>query len=158
MTTTPDEPRGTPPPEYRDGPAYGAPSAYGAAGGGYGAPTRPPRNGLGVAALVLGILALLGAVTVVGGIVFGLLAVILGLVGRGRVKRREATNGGVPLAGVILGVLGLLLSIALVAFGVSVLTKHKSEVQQYRDCLNKAGSNSAAVQACQREFASQVSR
>ena len=41
---------------------------------GYGAPLRRPRNGLGIAALVLGLLALVLCWTIIGGIVLGLLA------------------------------------------------------------------------------------
>lgn len=124
MTTTPDEPTGRPAPQnepqpephavapvehpaageqggYRGGPEYGVAPA------GHVPPAGPPRNGLGIAALILGILAVLTFLTLVGGVLLGLLAIVLGLVARGRVKRREATNGGVATAGVILGALGL---------------------------------------------------
>src|SRR6478735_6480752 len=75
------------------------------------APAQPPgsspaRNGLGVSALVLGIIG-----TVSGLIPFffwlagilGLIALILGLAGRGRAKRGEATNKGVTTFGAVLG-------------------------------------------------------
>ncbi|MDQ6649320.1 MAG: DUF4190 domain-containing protein [Actinomycetota bacterium] len=171
MTQTPnepgpsaDEPRRHPDSAPEPEPAaagrgsYSGEPAYGTAPAGYGAAVGPPRNGLGIAALILGILAVLGSVTVVLGLLFGLLAIVLGFVGRGRAKRREATNGGVALTGAILGIVGLLLSIVLVAVGATFLSRHKSEVQQYRDCLNKAGSNSAAVQQCQQQFANQVAK
>ncbi|MFF9914488.1 DUF4352 domain-containing protein [Streptomyces sp. NPDC013457] len=72
------------------------------------------RNGLGTAALVLGIIG-----TVSGFIPFlfwlagilGLIALILGLTGRGRVKRGEANNKGVTTTGAILGLAALILSV-----------------------------------------------
>ncbi|MEU9064735.1 DUF4352 domain-containing protein [Streptomyces sp. NPDC048430] len=76
--------------------------------------TRPARNGLGIAALVLGIIG-----TVSGLIPFffwlagilGLIALILGLAGRGRAKRGEATNKGVTTFGAVLGLVSLILSV-----------------------------------------------
>lgn len=139
---------GAPPPAYgAPPPAYGAP-AYGAPVGG------PPRNGRGVAALVLGILALLTSITVVGGILFGVLALVFGVLGRGRARRQEATNGGMATAGIVLGLLGLLLSAALIVAGVSVLNSDSG--QAYQDCLRNAGQDRAAVSQCAREFSKKI--
>jgi hypothetical protein len=121
--------------------------------GGYGAPPpgsgAAPRNGLGIAALVLGLLALFSSWTVVGGIVFGLLAIILGIIGRSRAKRGEANNGGLALAGIILGVLGLLLSIAFIAGIASLLGS--DTVQDLQDCIEQAATD-AEVQQCQTDL------
>ncbi|MFJ8696351.1 DUF4190 domain-containing protein [Streptomyces roseolilacinus] len=89
-------------------PQYGAPHPAPPA------PAAPARNGLGTAALVLGIIG-----TVSGFIplffwlagVLGLLALVLGLVGRGRAKRGEATNKGLATTGAILGLVALVLSV-----------------------------------------------
>lgn len=59
------------------------------------------RNGFGIAALVLGLFALLLSWTIIGGVLFGILALIFGLLGRARAKRGEATNGGMSVAGVV---------------------------------------------------------
>ncbi|MEU0404906.1 DUF4190 domain-containing protein [Streptomyces sp. NPDC006197] len=75
---------------------------------------RVMRNGLGTAALILGIIG-----TVSGFMPFlfwlagilGVIALILGLVGKGRVKRGEANNKGVALTGAILGLASLVLSV-----------------------------------------------
>ncbi|MDF6020570.1 DUF4352 domain-containing protein [Streptomyces sp. JH34] len=76
--------------------------------------TRPARNGLGIAALVLGIIGsvsgLIPLLFWLAGIL-GLIALILGLSGRGRVKRGEATNKGVTTFGAALGLLALILSV-----------------------------------------------
>ncbi|MFE3516823.1 DUF4352 domain-containing protein [Streptomyces sp. NPDC059166] len=76
--------------------------------------TRPARNGLGIAALVLGIIGTVsGLVPLLFWLagVLGLIALILGLAGRGRVKRGEATNKGVTTFGAVLGLVALILSV-----------------------------------------------
>ncbi|MDT9686029.1 DUF4190 domain-containing protein [Streptomyces sp. TRM76323] len=102
-------------------------------------PAAPARNGLGTAALVLGIIG-----TVSGFIplffwlagILGLLALILGLVGRGRAKRGEATNKGVTTAGAILGLVALILSV------VGAYLTYKA-VDTAVDEINKELSNTA---------------
>ncbi|MFF3392525.1 DUF4190 domain-containing protein [Streptomyces sp. NPDC002669] len=75
---------------------------------------RPARNGLGIAALVLGVI---GAVSGLIPLLFwlagilGVIALILGLAGRGRAKRGEATNKGVTTFGAVLGLVSLILSV-----------------------------------------------
>ena len=68
----------------------------------FGAPSAPtsmvPRNGMGTAALVLGILSFLC------GWILGLLAIIFGAIGIARANRGEATNKGMAVAGLILGI------------------------------------------------------
>ena len=135
---------------------YGGPPPGG--GGGFGSP--PPRtggrNGLGVAALILGLLALLTSITVVGGILLGLLAIVLGIVGRGRAKRGEANNGGMALAGIILGLLGLLIAGALIAVGVSVFNSDTGKKLQ--DCIESAAGNQAAINQCRAELEDDLTR
>lgn len=86
-------------------PGYGAPPPYGMPpAGGHHRPQM--RNGLGIAALVLGII---GALTGLIPLLFwlagtlGLLALIFGLVGRSRYGKGLASNGAVALVGAILG-------------------------------------------------------
>jgi hypothetical protein len=137
--------------------AYGAPAGAGA--GAYGQPygqpygdhvDPPKRNGLGTAALVLGILALLSFWTVLGGIIFGLAAIVLGFIGRSRAKRGEASNGGMALAGAILGIVAVLLTAGVVALGASLLN---SEVaKDFEQCVDKANGSRPQIEACEREF------
>ena len=49
---------------------------------------------------------LLSVATVFAPIVLGVVAVVFGFLGRGRVKRGTANNGGVAIAGIVLGALG----------------------------------------------------
>lgn len=105
---------GPTPPPYGQ-PAYGQPS-YGQGAYGYG-PPPVARNGFGVTALVLGILGLVTSWFVVG-IVPGVLAVVFGALGRGRARRGEATNGGSAVAGLILGVLAVVIAIVFIFVGI----------------------------------------
>lgn len=78
-----------------------------------------PRNGLGVAALVVGIISLPGILTIIIGIVLGALGVIFGAVGWRRARRGHATNGRMALAGAITGAIGLVVTIVLIAVGLA---------------------------------------
>ncbi|PZS37953.1 MAG: DUF4190 domain-containing protein [Pseudonocardiales bacterium] len=144
----------------RDGDQYRPPVSHGEnppgydQGPGYGGPGARPRNGFGIAALVLGLLALVLCWTIVGGILFGILAMIFGLLGRARAKRGEATNGGVSLAGIVLGIIGLLAAIGLVALGASLLNSPAG--QNYQQCEQQAGGDPAKLQQCFSEFGNQV--
>ena len=149
----PGQPYGAPPPTYGqppEGPPYGqqqyGQQQWGAPGG-----SGPKRNGLGIAALVLGLLAVVTSFTLVGGIVLGLAAIVLGVLGRGRAKRGEADNGGMAIAGIVLGVIGVLLSAAFIAAGVALFSSDSG--QSLVDCLENAAGDPAAEQQCEQEFA-----
>ncbi|CAM5586607.1 hypothetical protein GCM10010329_75930 [Streptomyces spiroverticillatus] len=110
----PTYPQGPEPQYYggQDGQPGGHPGGYPGGHGGHGAP-RAARNGLGTAALILGLIgALSGLIPLMFWLagVLGLIALILGLTGNGRVKRGEATNKGVTLTGAALGLVSLILS------------------------------------------------
>jgi hypothetical protein len=143
---------------YAAAPPYGAPPGQPApyAAAPYdGQAGTGPRNGLGTAALVLGIVAIPGILTVVLGVLLGLLALIFGIIGRKRAARREATNGGAALAGAILGGVALAISIILVAVGATFFAKHKTDIEKLRDCINNAQTQSQQ-QACQRQFQNDI--
>ncbi|MFE9386423.1 hypothetical protein ACFYMO_24875 [Streptomyces sp. NPDC007025] len=77
-------------------------------------PATAPRNGLGLAALILGLVgALSGLVPILFWLsgTLGLIGLVLGLVGRSRAKKGLADNGKTALAGV-------LLSLAAFALGI----------------------------------------
>ncbi|MFF0742653.1 DUF4190 domain-containing protein [Streptomyces sp. NPDC004111] len=97
-----------PPPPTHPGP-YTYPGGYGMPF----APPPPPRNGMGVTALVLGLVStLLGLLVVLFWATWlpGLLALVFGLVALGQVRRGTATNKGAAVAGAVLGAVGLLFS------------------------------------------------
>ena len=75
---------------------------------------QAPRNGLGIAALILGIVGVVTGIIPfffwVAGIL-GVIGLILGIIGRGRVKRGEATNGTMALWGIITSAVAVVVSI-----------------------------------------------
>jgi amino acid transporter len=119
----------------------------------YGAPpghSGPKSNGLGIAALVVGLLALLGTLIIVGGIVLGIAAIVLGFLGRSKVKRGEADNGGMAIAGLVLGAVALVLSVVFLAVGVAFF--QSSGGGDLVECVQQAQGDQAAIDACEREF------
>ncbi|WP_329395138.1 DUF4352 domain-containing protein [Streptomyces lydicus] len=99
-----------------------------------GAPApQAARNGLGIAALILGIL---GALSGIPMILFwlagplGILALIFGLVGRSRAKKGQATNKGVALTGALLGVVAIILSVVGVIVTLTAVSKAVDEVNR----------------------------
>lgn len=130
------------------------PGAFQGPGGYPGGPVAQPRNGMGTAALVLGILAVLGAITVIGGILLGLLALIFGIVGLRRVGKGVATNKGVAIAGIVTGLIGLIAAVALAVAGASLFfsTGGGDLVQ----CIQQAGGDQAQVLQCQQQYQQQV--
>ena len=149
----PPPPPGYPAPPYGQYPG-GYPPAPPQPYAGYTPPPPGPRNGLGVTALVIAIVALLSSFSVVGGIILGIVAVIIGFAGRSRVKRGEANNGGVALAGIILGFLAIIVGLAFIAVWVGVFKEVGAT--DYIDCLQKAGQDQQQVQQCADEFKQSV--
>ncbi|WP_206300225.1 DUF4190 domain-containing protein [Streptomyces mangrovisoli] len=117
-----------PPPIAPDGPGrlpYGYLGAYA-----YPAPPPPgwydgfeawppPSNGQGTAALVTGILSTVGFFLSPLSLLAGAVAVVLGVLGRRRVLRDEATNRGQALAGIICGATGVVLGAAMLVYYLS---------------------------------------
>ncbi|WP_338895837.1 DUF4190 domain-containing protein [Streptomyces sp. TG1A-60] len=103
-------------PQYSGYPGY--PGGHVHPGVGYPAPAHawpvmapPPSNGMGIAAMVLGICAAALFCLWPLAIPLGVTAVIFGFVGRAKVRRGEATNPGHALAGIICGAVGILVGV-----------------------------------------------
>ncbi|MGY4642285.1 DUF4190 domain-containing protein [Cellulomonas sp. URHB0016] len=106
-----------PPPQYPSGQypqagQYPAATPYGAGQYGY----VYPKNSLGVWSLVLGILGM-----VLCGLFTGIPAVIVGSSAKRAVAEGEANNGGLATAGVILGWIGIGLSVLGIVLWVFVI-------------------------------------
>lgn len=134
---------GSPPPGGFGGPAYGAPG-----GPGFG-PSGSKSNGMAIASLVLGILSILTGFFIIGGL-FGIIAIVLGILGLRKAKRGEAGSGGLALAGIVTGTIGLLLAILLIAI-VGTLWSNE-EFSNLRECMEAAGDDAAAIEECQQQF------
>lgn len=80
----------------------------------YGVPVPMPRNGMGTAGLVLGILAVVFCWAYWLGVLLGILAIIFGGVGLARSNSGQATNRGAAMAGLILGIVAIAIFVVLV--------------------------------------------
>lgn len=113
---------GAPPPQYGGHPDYNQPPhqqpPYGAQpggypghpgyAGGYGAPPAELPKGLAIAALVFGILALVLFWTVFGGIILGIVAIVLGIIGMRKASKGTGGGRGMAVTGLVLGILSLI--------------------------------------------------
>lgn len=115
-------------------------SSYGQYPSGTGGNTS--KNIWGILALIGGIVGILGAFVFGGGALFGIAAVIFGFVGLSAVKKGLASNKGLNITGIILGILSVLISIAVVIFtilGLGMLGK----------AIDEAASSSAPADPSQ---------
>ncbi|HEU4488948.1 MAG TPA: DUF4190 domain-containing protein [Actinomycetota bacterium] len=102
------------------------------------ATTGPRKNGVGVAALVIGVLALVLALLVLFfpiAALLGLIAIILGIVGISRASRGEADNRGQALAGLITGLVGLLLAVFFTISIGAFFATHQNDFRQFGNCM-----------------------
>ena len=153
MTDTPSDP-----PQYQ--PQPGPPGGYPAGGypqGGYPA-AGGRRNGIGVAALVFGVVALVLVILLLFsplGALLGLVAVLLGIIGLVRANRGEADNRGQAVAGLITGAIALLFGIL---FTISVGTwfaTHVNDFRRFGNCMDNA-STPAAHEQCGRQLSTDL--
>ncbi|MFF0456269.1 DUF4190 domain-containing protein [Nocardia africana] len=133
-------PGGYPPP-----PAGGYPGPPG-----QGTWEQPKGKGLAITALVLGIIALLTCWTVLGGILFGLVALIFGIIATVKARRGTAAGGGMAMAGLVLGLLGLIAGIVIAAIGVNFFVNNGGK--DFLDCVNKANGDQSKIDQCQRDW------
>ena len=113
-------------------------------------PSARPGNGLGVAALVLGVASLVAAVSFLLfplGLLGGLVAVVLGGIAIARGRTKGAANPGQAVAGIVCGVLALVVGVVFaVRFGTFV-ARNASVFTTFDNCIAKAG-NRNAVSSC----------
>ncbi|MBF6296068.1 DUF4190 domain-containing protein [Nocardia amamiensis] len=110
----------------------------------------PKGKGLAITALVLGIVGLLSFWTVVGGYLFGIFAVIFGLIAMFKARAGTAGGMGMAITGLVLGVLSLVGAVLLTIVGYSFFVE--SGGKDFVDCLNKAGSDQSKIEQCEREW------
>ena len=77
---------------------------------------RALDNRPAVAALALGVLSLPAALTVVGGMVAGIAAIIVGFVGVSRSHRMDGAGEGIAAGGIAAGMFGMALASAVTLF------------------------------------------
>ena len=112
--------------------------------------SEAPRNGLGIAAVILGIIGVLSGFVRfywVGG-VLGIIGLIVGFIGYGRFQRSEATNGATALWGIVTSAVAVVFSFVGVVFltGGSADLSDEPSVDP-GDTASPAGETSAPAQA-----------
>ena len=114
------------------------------------------RNGTGVAALVCGGLAAVFSIWFfpLGVLVLGVAAVVLGIMGFRRAKRGEATNKSQAVAGLALGIVGMVIFGARTA---AFVNEHREELTNFNECVQAASSDEEREQ-CQRRFEEEIGR
>ncbi len=132
MTTTPNDPGGYGGGGYGGAPSYGSTPAGGSR-----------SNVMAIIAIVAGVLAILASCLWFIAAPLGIAAIVLGVLGRGKAKRGEAGGGGLAMAGIITGAIGLVLTVVLTLVGVSILN-------QFEDCTDPS-LTAEEQQACVEE-------
>jgi len=105
---------------------------------------------MGIAALVLGVVAMLSTWSVIGGLIFGIAATVIGLLAYRRVRNHQADNGSVALAGLILGALAIVVSLVFIPIWSGFA--NQIGYSQYTECMNEAGKNERMINACLVQF------
>jgi hypothetical protein len=121
-------------------------------------PSSAPRNGMGTAALVLGIVGLVLLITIVLSplaVPVGIAAVVVGILGRSRARRGEATNQGSATAGIVMGALAVVAAGVLVAVGATWIADNADEIEDLGDCLDDANTEQERDD-CANRFEDQV--
>ena len=128
-------------------PGYGMGAGYDNGETTYG--YAPPQgvqenNGLALAALILGILAIPAIFTVFGGIILGIIAIILGIVG---IRKANSIVGpgarkGMAVTGLVLGLIAAIVSAVMLAFGiffakdmVEECSEFQNDQEQFEQCV-----------------------
>jgi membrane-bound ClpP family serine protease len=117
-----------------------------------------PRNGLGVAALVIGVASLVAGISFVLfplALAGGLVGLILGIIALARGRDRGATNPGQAIAGVVCCALALAISVDLSVRVGTWAARNTTVFARFDKCIAQA-ANRADVSTCIARFASQV--
>lgn len=118
----------------------------------------PPRNTAGTIALLCSLLGLVFMALIPPiGLVLAFAAIVLGLIGRARSLRGEATNRGQALVSIALGGLGLVVSVVLIVDEAAYVAAHPGLVHSLTQCRAQART-SKAVASCVQRFTKAVQR
>src|SRR5262249_44816926 len=123
--------------------------------------TQPrSRNGLGVAALVIGVASLVAAVSfvlVALAVVAGVVVLLVAIVALAGGRHRGSTNSGQVVAGMVCSVLALIIAITLSVRVGTWAARNTDVFARFYKCVAQAADR-AAVSRCISHFADQVRR
>ena len=105
-------------------------------------PVQQRRNGLGLTAMICGIVSLPMSIFFFPiGLVLGVLGIVFGVIGIRRARRGEATNRGQAVAGLVCGILGTIISVIITIVVINAV----------RDCANQFNSGTSEYNQCVRD-------
>jgi hypothetical protein len=121
-------------------------------------PVSQPKNGLGVASLVLGVASLVAAISFLLfplALIGGLVGAVLGAIALSKQRPGWNTNRGQAIAGLVCSLVALSLAITL-SVRVGIWAAHnRRPLTTLQSCLTKAGDD-AAVRACFARFVTEL--
>jgi len=122
---------------------YGQPAGYGEPG----APGSTTTSGKATASLVLGIVAI---VSLCVGLLFGIPAIILGILARKDIKRSQGrlSGDGMAIGGIVTGVIGALLSLLILGLLVAGVAFSSSVKDVVDETCNQLSSDADPSNDC----------
>jgi len=93
-------------------------------------PSEPAGNGIAVAGFILGLLAALSFLFAPISIILGILGIVFGAIGMAKANRLAGKNKGMALWGLILGIVGIVLSITVVVWALSQTDEIDREIRR----------------------------
>ncbi|GAA5095026.1 DUF4190 domain-containing protein [Nocardia iowensis] len=129
-------------------PGYTAPGQYPPPAGPYR--QQSESNGLAIAALVLGILALVSFWTVIGGILLGLAGLVIGIIATSRARKGTAGGSAMAITGLVLSIVALIATAVALAVGFALFGFTGGD--DFTDCVSDAGNDRAKIDQCERDW------
>jgi hypothetical protein len=120
--------------------------------------TSRPRNGLGVATLVIGVASLVAAVSFILfplALLSSLIGLVIGIIALTQGRKRGATNQGQAVAGAICCALALIIAINLSVHVGTWVARNTGVFTRFDKCIAQA-SNRTEVSTCIGRFANEV--
>jgi len=111
-------------------------------------PAAPPRNGLGTAGFVLGLIGLVFSPIPLVGVVawpLAVLGLILSAVGVARVRSGKATNKGLSIAGVVVSLLALVVSVLWAVVIGKAISDVNDQVSAHHTIVYQVSGDAKAV-------------
>jgi uncharacterized membrane protein HdeD (DUF308 family) len=118
------------------------------------APARR-RNGMGTAALVIGVVALVLAVLIIFfplAALLGIIGAIFGIIGMRRASRGEADNRPHAVAGLVTGLLAIAIAVSIGVRLGTFINDHQGDFRRFWTCITSAPTD-AEQEECGRELA-----
>ena len=112
-----------------------------------GSPSAGP-GGLAIAALIVGIVAILSCFVPFWGLVVGIGAIILGVI-----ALKKPTGKGFGITGIVLGGLSTLINLAVVAFFVIALFAAGSIANEAQQAVNESRQEASQAKTAKKDFA-----